>query len=117
MPERSCLVCRKKTEKSKLLRFVKKEQAPYFSLDIYANTEGRGAYVHPTPSCFGSLRFGAKIARTLRFKASGQKGWSKEEEIAAFNERHQQLDAALCCLLYTSPSPRDRQKSRMPSSA
>ena len=22
-----------------------------------------------------------------------------------------------CCLLYTSPSPRDRQKSRMPSSA
>ena len=25
--------------------------------------------------------------------------------------------ACLCCLLYTSPSPRDRQKSRMPSSA
>ena len=25
--------------------------------------------------------------------------------------------AALPCLLYTSPSPRDRQKSRMPSSA
>ena len=24
---------------------------------------------------------------------------------------------ALVCLLYTSPSPRDRQKSRMPSSA
>src|SRR5674476_373556 len=27
------------------------------------------------------------------------------------------LDTALSCLLYTSPSPRDRQKSRMPSSA
>ena len=25
--------------------------------------------------------------------------------------------AACICLLYTSPSPRDRQKSRMPSSA
>ena len=25
--------------------------------------------------------------------------------------------ASLSCLLYTSPSPRDRQKSRMPSSA
>ena len=25
--------------------------------------------------------------------------------------------SANCCLLYTSPSPRDRQKSRMPSSA
>ena len=27
------------------------------------------------------------------------------------------IDLALTCLLYTSPSPRDRQKSRMPSSA
>ena len=26
-------------------------------------------------------------------------------------------DKVLSCLLYTSPSPRDRQKSRMPSSA
>ena len=28
-----------------------------------------------------------------------------------------QFDDAHTCLLYTSPSPRDRQKSRMPSSA
>ena len=27
------------------------------------------------------------------------------------------LDAAMGCLLYTSPSPRDRTRSRMPSSA
>ena len=27
------------------------------------------------------------------------------------------LNKLLSCLLYTSPSPRDRQKSRMPSSA
>jgi uncharacterized protein YciW len=27
------------------------------------------------------------------------------------------ISAVLSCLLYTSPSPRDRQKSRMPSSA
>ena len=27
------------------------------------------------------------------------------------------VTAAMACLLYTSPSPRDRQKSRMPSSA
>ena len=26
-------------------------------------------------------------------------------------------DTGMACLLYTSPSPRDRQKSRMPSSA
>ena len=32
---------------------------------------------------------------------------------------HEQLETSLhpLCLLYTSPSPRDRQKSRMPSSA
>ena len=29
----------------------------------------------------------------------------------------ERLEADLACLLYTSPSPRDRQKSRMPSSA
>ena len=27
------------------------------------------------------------------------------------------IDTSKACLLYTSPSPRDRQKSRMPSSA
>ena len=28
-----------------------------------------------------------------------------------------QVEDHMACLLYTSPSPRDRQKSRMPSSA
>ena len=32
-------------------------------------------------------------------------------------ERDQVLEGLQACLLYTSPSPRDRQKSRMPSSA
>ena len=31
--------------------------------------------------------------------------------------RPQAMEALDTCLLYTSPSPRDRQKSRMPSSA
>ena len=30
---------------------------------------------------------------------------------------HRHLTTTIGCLLYTSPSPRDRQKSRMPSSA
>ena len=45
-------------------------------------------------------------------------------QLAWFLVRHQDdhpnigaLGAAIICLLYTSPSPRDRQKSRMPSSA
>ena len=35
----------------------------------------------------------------------------------ALAERRRQFRHAHTCLLYTSPSPRDRQKSRMPSSA
>ena len=34
-----------------------------------------------------------------------------------FNNHMKRLDRSMTCLLYTSPSPRDRQKSRMPSSA
>ena len=42
---------------------------------------------------------------------NGREGDQLEELKAAINEGFE------ICLLYTSPSPRDRQKSRMPSSA
>ena len=32
-------------------------------------------------------------------------------------DRYKIINGIISCLLYTSPSPRDRQKSRMPSSA
>ena len=38
-------------------------------------------------------------------------------ECRATNTTYEALMQAKLCLLYTSPSPRDRQKSRMPSSA
>ena len=37
-----------------------------------------------------------------------------EEKVGQMNQYNGSWDV---CLLYTSPSPRDRQKSRMPSSA
>ena len=42
-----------------------------------------------------------------------------DEDNRDYYERHNQPNPADYdgCLLYTSPSPRDRQKSRMPSSA
>ena len=63
--------------------------------------------------------------------------WQQEKAKELFSYSHKLLDAAKqlsehhiaeiewgmknaldsACLLYTSPSPRDRQKSRMPSSA
>ena len=35
----------------------------------------------------------------------------------SYGHRHREQEEIYFCLLYTSPSPRDRQKSRMPSSA
>ena len=40
-------------------------------------------------------------------------GWAD----GRFEALHPSNGSVVCCLLYTSPSPRDRQKSRMPSSA
>ena len=55
----------------------------------------------------------------------GQNGFENQEDIsseAALSQPKDEISGTLViysgsCLLYTSPSPRDRQKSRMPSSA
>ena len=44
-------------------------------------------------------------------------GWKYKPEIFDINNSIAQTSMSNTCLLYTSPSPRDRQKSRMPSSA
>ena len=49
------------------------------------------------------------IAHPSQVESMKKKGW-KEEAV------HSQ-DKDKSCLLYTSPSPRDRTRSRMPSSA
>ena len=41
----------------------------------------------------------------------------KQNTRALRSQTFQQSSMDMSCLLYTSPSPRDRQKSRMPSSA
>ena len=54
-----------------------------------------------------------------RVEAAREKG--DEEGVESFEKRAENLakarDKARACLLYTSPSPRDRTRSRMPSSA
>ena len=49
-----------------------------------------------------------------------KKGMQQAPHRSLFNAlglTEEEMDKPLICLLYTSPSPRDRQKSRMPSSA
>ena len=38
-------------------------------------------------------------------------------ELELIDRERRMVERRISCLLYTSPSPRDRQKSRMPSSA
>ena len=52
-----------------------------------------------------------KYAKTVTPSARG------ELEITALNEIYLNRGELRVCLLYTSPSPRDKRQSRMPSSA
>ena len=54
----------------------------------------------------------AGIQEDLEAESSRMRMHQGEDEAPVDDE-----DADSYCLLYTSPSPRDRQKSRMPSSA
>ena len=43
--------------------------------------------------------------------------WSSKDESQMSEVEKDEMWSLMCCLLYTSPSPRDRTRSRMPSSA
>ena len=79
-----------------------------------------------------SCEYGAFL-ELARFALSPEQRRAVDSLFSQFKERHITIKPSLCkllaladshqlvhlgtCLLYTSPSPRDRQKSRMPSSA
>ena len=61
-------------------------------------------------------------ARGDGFVLAGEKTWvlnghAADQIIVAARTEGEQLDREGICLLYTSPSPRDKRQSRMPSSA
>ena len=43
--------------------------------------------------------------------------WKEGDELKLYQDALDQVELADKCLLYTSPSPRDVEESRMPSSA
>ena len=66
----------------------------------------------------GLLAFGAYLLLALGTYSVGDPGWSSTGNGAAISNSGGAAGAWIAdCLLYTSPSPRDRTRSRMPSSA
>ena len=53
----------------------------------------------------------------MRFSSNGKRIWAVNHTNLVQSVTQISLDVAYSCLLYTSPSPRDRTRSRMPSSA
>ena len=64
----------------------------------------------------GKVKPGSKAAKRRKSFCARSAGQMKKFPKAA-KDPNSRLRQARNCLLYTSPSPRDRQKSRMPSSA
>ena len=83
------------------------------------NRHGVGAG-HRVRDCQSSFpprrRMGARRAEQFPLDGRPEHNRSCGTELAG-KPAGAHLGAIVCCLLYTSPSPRDRQKSRMPSSA
>ena len=70
------------------------------------NLKNTGSFVTKHYKIILSVLFGLFVLYWLMFILTPKMNMSVEEKA--------KIDS---CLLYTSPSPRDRQKSRMPSSA
>ena len=70
---------------------------------LYTEMVTTGAIIH------GNATHQLDFNKSIESPVALQLGGSNPDELAKCSE--------IACLLYTSPSPRDRQKSRMPSSA
>ena len=59
--------------------------------------------------------------RTMIYTSNKRQAWYMESlsnrDLTVIQTKIYKKDVLLICLLYTSPSPRDRTRSRMPSSA
>ena len=78
-------------------------------------------YAHPLVVSNAALQSDVSIAkmhRSMKDVVLFNSLLKIQQSIEAVNEEEKKVYKHLdICLLYTSPSPRDRQKSRMPSSA
>ena len=94
---------------------IKNKRDYYLGLDLGTSSVGWAV----TDEEYNILRFNKKDMWGSRLFDEAKT--AKERRIFRANRRRLERRARrlelLNCLLYTSPSPRDRQKARMPSSA
>ena len=82
----------------------------------------KGSFVSLVKRYSGDITYGAVLEELNRIGVTNQ---PDTESVALINKVYvphaddleQVRILSMCCLLYTSPSPRDRTRSRMPSSA
>ena len=78
---------------------------------------GRFSSLDKHPEVVVVKRYTSAAAGAYQFLPGTWKEAAAKLNLRSFKPQAQDQAALYFCLLYTSPSPRDRQKSRMPSSA
>ena len=115
-----CIACNDKIKFSHLMERAAVLEADYIATGHYARIEHRSQGIILRKAVDSSkdqsyVLFGMgqkQLARTLM-----PVGEYPKDEIRQIAEDAGLINASKPCLLYTSPSPRDRTRSRMPSSA
>ena len=65
VPQRTCIACRKETDKKDLIRIVRTKDGAFFA-DRTGKANGRGAYVCASPECFARLTKYTLLDKTLK---------------------------------------------------
>eukprot|EP00657_Telonema_sp_P-1_P000840 TRINITY_DN1166_c0_g1_i1.p1 TRINITY_DN1166_c0_g1~~TRINITY_DN1166_c0_g1_i1.p1 ORF type:complete len:140 (-),score=55.57 TRINITY_DN1166_c0_g1_i1:71-490(-) len=109
---RVCLVCQRQYSKYTCPRC----NAPYCSVQCYKGHSERCTECFYQESACEELK-GMHSSSEQRNDMMQALQRQQDQQAEVLEQLHQGLEELDFCLLYTSPSPRDRTRSRMPSSA
>ena len=108
----------KRTDRWKLLKHHTNQLIAEEKLKYYEREEKKLHVYNPKAIPYKILKDLTEPERPAPWTVNNLRPDSKDEDIAEeLAVYFSRITDTLPCLLYTSPSPRDRQKSRMPSSA
>jgi predicted RNA-binding protein YlxR (DUF448 family) len=70
VPVRTCIGCRSREERVRLIRIVLRDGG--VAVDVRQREPGRGAYLHPRPECLEQALKRRSLGRALRSEIDGQ---------------------------------------------